>query len=124
MIPSIVKKSIKKKLQESDYKLERKLSDTLVSLKIERDTHVPDLLTRIRIAPGIAVVGQKAKVKRFFDGDAQVFVGVKYMTKTDEVYASVKQLADTIKVLPGVKSVAILMHNGKKITFDGKKLIF
>ena len=124
MIPSIVKKSIKKKLRESDYKLERKLSDTLVSLKIERDTHVPDLLTRIRIAPGIAVVGQKAKVKRFFDGDAQVFVGVKYMTKTDEVYASVKQLADTIKVLPGVKSVAILMHNGKKITFDGKKLIF
>jgi hypothetical protein len=124
MIPSIVKKSVKKNLQESDYKLERKLSDTLVSLKIERDTHVPDLLTRIRIAPGVAVVGQKAKVKRFFDGDAQVFVGVKYMTKTDEVYASVKQLADTIKVLPGVKSVAILMHNGKKITFDGKKLIF
>ena len=124
MIPSIVKKSIKKNLQESDYKLERKLSDTLVSFKIERDTHVPDLLTRIRIAPGVAVVGQKAKVKRFFDGDAQVFVGVKYMTKTDEVYASVKQLADTIKVLPGVKSVAILMHNGKKITFDGKKLIF
>ena len=124
MIPSIVKKSIKKNLQESDYKLERKLSDTLVSLKIERDTHVPDLLTRIRIAPGVAVVGQKAKVKRFFDGDAQVFVGVKYMAKTDEVYASVKQLADTIKVLPGVKSVAILMHNGKKITFDGKKLIF
>tara|TARA_S200002703_G_C3734082_1_gene225660 strand:+ start:421 stop:792 length:372 start_codon:yes stop_codon:yes gene_type:complete len=123
MIPEIVKKTIKK-INESDYKLERKLSDTLVSLKIERDTHVPDLLTRIRIAPGIAVVGQKAKVKRFFDGDAQVFVGIKYMTKTDEVYASVKQLADTIKVLPGVKSVAILMHNGKKITMDGKKLLF
>lgn len=123
MIPEIVKKTIKK-INESDYKLERKLSDTLVSLKIERDTHVPDLLTRIRIAPGVAVVGQKAKVKRFFDGDAQVFVGIKYMTKTDEVYASVKQLADTIKVLPGVKSVAILMHNGKKITMDGKKLLF
>ena len=51
-------------------------------------------------------------------------VFIKYMAKTDEVYASVKQLADTIKVLPGVKSVAILMHNGKKITMDGKKLLF
>lgn len=124
MIPAIVKKTIKNNINESDYKLERKLSDTLVSLKIERDSHVPDLLTRIRIAPGVAVVGQKAKVKRFFDGDAQVFVGIKYMAKTNEVYASVKQLADIIKVLPGVKSVAILMHNGKKITMDGKKLLF
>jgi len=124
MIPSIVRKSAEKFLRESDYKLDRKLSSTLLSLKIERDTHVPDMLTRIRIATGVAVVGQKAKVRRFFDGDAQVFVNVKYMSDTDEVYASVKELADTVKKLPGVKSVAILVHNGKKITYNGKKLIF
>ena len=51
-----------------DYKLKRKLAMAVVNLKIENETHVPDLMTRIRILPGIAVVGQKDKVARFSDG--------------------------------------------------------
>ena len=39
-----------------------------VSLKLllAPDAHVPDLLTRIRILEGVAVVGQKDKVDKFF----------------------------------------------------------
>jgi hypothetical protein len=116
--------SIQSKLLESLYKLDRKLSDSLLSLKLERDTHVPDLMTRIRILPSIAVVGQKAKVRRFFDGDAQLFLGVKYLPETEEIMQSIETLSKMIKTLPGVKSVAVLQHNKKKIQKDGKKLIF
>jgi len=109
---------------ESLYKLERKLSNSILSLKLERETHVPDLMTRIRILPSVAVVGQKAKVRRFFDGDTQLFVGVKYLPKSQQIIPSLTNLSRMIKTLPGVKSVAVIMHNKKKITKDGKKLIF
>ncbi len=111
-------------LLESLYKLERKLDKAVLSLKLERETHVPDLMTRIRILPTVAVVGQKAKVRRFFDGDAQLFISVKYMPKSDDIMKSLESLSKMIKTLPGIKSVAVLMHNKNKITKDGKKLIF
>ena len=116
--------SIEKLVIESLYKLERKLDKTVLSLKLERETHVPDLMTRIRILPTVAVVGQKAKVRRFFDGDAQLFVSVKYMPKTEDIMQSLETLSRMIKTLPGIKSVGVIMHNTNKITKDGKKLIF
>ena len=50
---------------ESLYKLQKKIETIVVTLRLERDTHVPDLMTRIRILPSVAVVGQKDKVDRF-----------------------------------------------------------
>ena len=116
--------NIESVILESLYKLDRKLDKAVLSLKLERETHVPDLMTRIRILPSVAVVGQKAKVRRFFDGDAQLFISVKYMPKTDDIMQSLESLSKMIKTLPGIKSVAVLMHNKNKITKDGKKLIF
>ena len=55
-------------IEEAAYKMEKKLSSSILLLKLERETHVPDLMTRIRILPGVAVVAQKDKVARFFDG--------------------------------------------------------
>ncbi len=112
------------RLIESAYKLERKLSNSLMTLKLERETHVPDLLTRIRILPGIAVVAQKDKVARFFDGDAQLTIRIKFLSKTDDILKSIKNLSKMIKNLPGVKSVALETYNKRKITMKGKKLIF
>ena len=113
-----------KRIIESAYKLERKLSNTLMTLKLQRETHVPDLMTRIRILPGIAVVAQKDKVARFFDGDAQLTIRIKFLSKTDDILKSVKHLAKMIKNLPGVKSVALETYNKRNITMKGKKLIF
>ena len=36
---------------ESLYKLEKKVSSCTLTLKLESETHVPDLMTRIRILP-------------------------------------------------------------------------
>ena len=112
------------KIAESLYKMDRKLSTCIFTLKLERETHVPDLMTRIRILPGIAVVAQKDKVARFFDGDAQLQISVKYLPVSDQIFDSVRKISKDIKSLPGVKSVAVDVYNKRKITLKGRKLIF
>ena len=111
-------------LIESIYKLTRKISTTVLTVKLENETHVPDLMTRIRILPGVAVVGQKEKVSRFMDGDAMLNLSIKYLPRTDEIYNGLKHLSNMIKRLPGVKSVTIGSFNKKKITIRGQKIIF
>ena len=109
---------------ESLYKLEKKLKSTEMTLKLETDTHVPDLMTRIRILPTVAVVAQTDKVARFADGDALLTISIKYLPKTSEIYSSVKQLATMIKRLPGCKTVSVDTYDKTRITLRGKKIIF
>jgi hypothetical protein len=109
---------------ESLYKLERKVTSTTLTLKLEGDTHVPDLMTRIRILPSVAVVAQADKVARFMDGDAMLTISIKYLPKTSEIYSSIKKLSGMIKNLPGVKTVSVDKYNKKIIKFKGNKLIF
>jgi len=109
---------------ESTYKLQRKLTSCVVTLKLERETHVPDLMTRIRILPAVAVVGQKEKVARFVDGDARLQISIKFLPKSEVIFSNLKSLSKMIKRLPGVKSVAIDSYNKKRITLKGQKIIF
>lgn len=109
---------------ESLYKLQRKIETAVVTLRLERDTHVPDLMTRIRILPSIAVVGQKDKVDRFVDGDARLKISIKYLPRSEEIYKSLKHLSLMIKKLPGVLSVTVDEYKKRKVTSRGKKIIF
>ena len=108
---------------ESLYRMEKKLSSSILILKLERETHVPDLMTRIRILPGVAVVAQRDKVARFFDGDAQLTISVKYLAETDSILKNIRSLGKSIKSLPGVKSVAFDSFDKRKITFKGRKIV-
>ena len=108
----------------TNYKLKRKLATAVVTLKIENEVHVPDLMTRIRILPGIAVVGQKDKVARFSDGDGLLPLSIKYLPQSDEIYQSIKNVSNLVKKLPGVKNVAVQSFNKRNITMKGKILIF
>lgn len=109
---------------ESTYKLKRKLATAVLSIKLEKQTHIPDLATKIRILPGVAVVGQQEKVARFMGGDAIVSLSVKFLPETDEIYKSLKDLSVLIKNLPGVKSIAVEEFNKQQISMNGKKIIF
>lgn len=111
------------KLIESAYKLERKLSNCVMTLKLEIDTHVPDLMTRIRVLPGVAVVAQKDKVARFFDGDSQLKIIVKYLPENDDIISSINGVGQAIKELPGVIAVVIHEYNKRKITLKGKRIV-
>jgi hypothetical protein len=109
---------------ESLYKLEKKVTNVSMTLRLETDTHVPDLMTRIRILPSVAVVAQLDKVARFMDGDAMLTISVKFLPKSTEIYASVKKLAMMIKRLPGVKTISIDTYDKRKLTLRGEKIIF
>lgn len=109
---------------ESLYKLEKKITNVSLTLKLETDTHVPDLMTRIRILPSVAVVAQLDKVARFMDGDAMLNISIKYLPKSSEIYASVKKLSMMIKRLPGVKTITIDTFDKRKLTLRGQKIIF
>jgi hypothetical protein len=111
-------------LIESMYKLERKVASTVLSLKLESETHVPDLMTKIRILPSVAVVGQTERVARFADGDATLEISVKFLPRTNEIYGSLKKLTAMIKKLSGVKTILVKSYNKKSITLRGQKIIF
>ena len=108
---------------ESMYRLERKLTPCILTLKLERETHVPDLMTRIRILPGVSVVAQKDKVARFFDGDAQLQINVKFLAESEEMLKNIYFIGKKIKKLPGVKSVAVDVFDKRKVTFKGRKIV-
>lgn len=112
-----------KKIIEAAYKLDRKLSSCIITLKLEAETHVPDLMTRIRILPGVAVVAQKDKVARFFDGDAQLKISIKFLPENDEIIESINGLGKSIKNLPGVLAVIVHEFNKRKITLKGKRIV-
>ena len=111
-------------IAESLYKLERKIATVILTLVLENETHVPDLMTRIRILPSIAVVGQKQKVQRYMGSDAVLVISVKFLPRTDQIYVSLKQLSTMIKKLPGVKSITVDTYNKKSILLKGKKIVF
>tara|TARA_R110001583_G_scaffold65926_2_gene190118 strand:+ start:688 stop:1047 length:360 start_codon:yes stop_codon:yes gene_type:complete len=109
---------------ESLHKLKNKISQTVVTLRLDRDTHVPDLMTRIRILPSVAVVGQKEKVDRFMEGDARLTVSIKFLPISLQVYTALKELCTMIKRLPGVMSITVVSFDKRKITLKGEKIIF
>jgi len=109
---------------ESLYKLEKKVTNVSMTIKLETDTHVPDLMTRIRILPSVAVVAQLDKVARFMDGDAMLNISIKFLPKSSEIYASVRKLSLMIKRLPGVKTISIDTYDKRKLTLRGEKIIF
>ena len=109
---------------ESLHKLKTKISVTVITLKLEDETHVPDLMTRIRILPSVAVVGQKDRVDKYVDGDTRLKISIKYLPKSSEIYTSLKELCTMIKRLPGVLSISVESYEKRRITLKGQKLIF
>ena len=117
------KKYLLKEESESAYRLQKKLTTIIATLKLENLTHVPDLMTRIRILESVAVVAQKDKVARFFDGDANLKVSIKYMPESSDILAGIQILSKKIKGLPGVKNIIVHEHNKRKISLKGKRIV-
>ena len=109
---------------ESLYKMKSAIARAVITIRLENETHIPDLMTRVRILPSVAVVGQKEKVDRYMDGDARLSVSVKFLPNSTQVYASLKELCTMIKRLPGVLSITVESYDKRKITLRGEKLIF
>ena len=109
---------------ESLYKLQKKIVSCVLTLRLERDTHVPELMTKVRILPGVAVCAQNDKVDKFSEGDTRLQISLKFLPKSDEIYKSVSSIGKMITRLPGVMTVTVDEYNKKKITLKGKKIVF
>lgn len=109
---------------ENIYRLKHKLFKTLVLLYLDYETHVPDLMTRIRALPGFAVVGQSDKVERSQAGGARLLLSIKYLPSADDIYGNLDHMAEQIKKLPGVQGMKILEYNKRPILKNGKPLMY
>jgi len=109
---------------ESLHKLQGKIVTVVMTVRLERETHVPDLMTRVRILPSIAVVGQKEKVDRYAGGDSRLQISIKFLPRGEAIYKNLKFLSSMIKKLPGVLSVTIDVYNKRIITSGGNKIVF
>ena len=65
--------------EDAEFRLKREVVKTTLRLICTQDTHVPDLLTRIRVLPSVAVVGQRERVVRPEKGRATLIIYVKYL---------------------------------------------
>ena len=112
-------------LQERDetYRLKRDLMNVICTFSLDENIHVPDMLTRIRVLPTIAVVGQKSKVERVKLGSARLNVYVKFLPEAGGVLDNLKRLGTLLKTVPGIKSVKFLAVGGKPVTVDGNPLV-
>jgi hypothetical protein len=116
--------AVRKILNEEEFRLTKDVVKTSCRLTLSQDTHVPDLLTRIRILPSVAVVGQKERVIRPQTGRAILTVYVKYLPLAGEsMYQSVKSLTRKIKSLPGVEIVSVLTIDGRQVLHKGEKIV-
>lgn len=109
---------------ENIYRLKFKLFRTVVIITLDYETHVPDMMTRMRSLSGFAVVGQTEKVERIQGSGGKVTLSIKYLPSSDEIYNNLDEMAEKIKSLPGVKNIKILTYNKRPILKNGKPLIY
>ena len=109
-------------LEYEETRLDKSLVNINCILKISKDTHVPDTLTRVRVLPTVSVVGQKSPVERT-ESSATVEIYVKFLPNSSETYKNILSISKLIKALPGVEIVKVLSLGGKKVSYKGKPII-
>jgi hypothetical protein len=109
---------------ENIYRLKHKLFKVAIYISLDYDTHVPDLMTRMRSLKGFAVVGQTEKVDRLQKTGARVGMSIKYLPQSEDLYANIDEMALLIKKLAGVKRIRILTYNKRPILKNGKPLVY
>ena len=109
---------------ENVYRLKFKLFRVVAILTLDYETHVPDMMTRMRSLSGFAVVGQTEKVERIQGASGRITLSIKYLPQTNEIYSNLDEMAERIKSLPGVRNIKILTYNKRPILKNGKSIIY
>tara|TARA_B100000214_G_scaffold349661_1_gene302720 strand:- start:1343 stop:1705 length:363 start_codon:yes stop_codon:yes gene_type:complete len=110
-------------LENDPARLQTDLMNVTCVLQMDEGAHVPDTLTRIRVLPTVAVVGQKSKVNRPSAGAASLEIYIKFLPDKGGTYSNLKSLGKMVKSLPGVRTVKYLTVSGRKVLFKGKALV-
>jgi hypothetical protein len=109
--------------EQDDTRLSQELVKVSLRLIMDKDAHVPDTMTRIRVLPTVAVVGQKEPVDRTSGGSTVLDIYVKFLPASSETYRNLKSLSELIKTLPGIKIVRVLTLGGRVVQYKGKPIV-
>tara|TARA_R110001583_G_scaffold115531_1_gene266026 strand:+ start:6497 stop:6877 length:381 start_codon:yes stop_codon:yes gene_type:complete len=104
-------------------RLDKSLTNVTLRVSIDSETHIPDTMTRIRVLPTVAVVGQTSPINRTESNIAKLECYVKFLPNTSEVYRNLLNLAKLIRSLPGVKMVKILTLDNKVVSYKNKPIV-
>ena len=119
-LKDVIKSIVLKEYEET--RLDRSLLNVNCFLKLSKDTHVPDTLTRIRVLPTVSVVGQRSPVQRSESG-AAVEVYIKFLPNSSDTYKNIMNIAQLVKGLPGIKLVKVVALGGRNISYKGQPII-
>jgi len=110
-------------VEQSATRLTRDQMKITCRLIMQRDSHVPDTLTRIRALPMVTVVGQKEPVNRTQSGNTVLEVYVKFLPSSEGSYRNLISIAKLVKGLPGMKIVRVISVDGRPILYKGEPII-
>jgi hypothetical protein len=123
-LDELMAQQILEQSEQDPYRLKTDLVKCTLNLSLDEGAHVPDTLTRIRILPTVAVVGQREKVRRPERGSATLIIYVKFLPRSgNTLYQSLKSLGKMVKSLPGVRIVTMLSVGGRLVTHKGEKIV-
>lgn len=108
---------------KEDKHLASKMLKAEISVKLELEAHVPDMMTLVRILPSVAVVGQTDKVERSTAEGTVADIYVKFLPVPGSVYFNLVKLCRAIKALPGVKIVKVEKLGGRKVIYKGQPIV-
>lgn len=106
-----------------DKHLASKMLKAEVSVKLQLEAHVPDMMTLVRILPSVAVVGQTDKVERSTAEGTVADIYIKFLPVPGSVYFNLVKLCRAIKALPGVKIVKVEKLGGRKVVYKGQSIV-
>ena len=118
-----IREAIGAVLEEADTRLKRDLMNVTMRLIMQNESHVPDTLTRIRVLPSVAVVGQKEPVVRPEAGNVKLEIYVKFLPSVSNTYEALVSIGKLIKSLPGVKVIHVLSVGGRKVLYKNKPIM-
>tara|TARA_Y100000992_G_C20941586_1_gene339306 strand:+ start:142 stop:474 length:333 start_codon:yes stop_codon:yes gene_type:complete len=105
------------------FRLSKSLTNITIAVICDPEIHVPDLLTKVRILPTVAVVGQSDKVMRTETGETIVDIYVKFLPVSTKRYKNIIAMCELIKSLPGVNKIKVLELDKKPVSFKGNQII-
>jgi hypothetical protein len=110
-------------IKEVDKRLASKMIKVDVAIKLDQRAHVPDTLTRIRVLPTVAVVGQSDRVERSSVTGTVLECYIKFLPNPGSLYNNLLIVCKLIKALPDVKMVRVIRVGSRPVTFKGKPIL-
>jgi len=119
---TLIKEYISLLLEQDSTRLKKDLINVTMKLTMTKDSHVPDTLTRIRVLPSVAVVGQDEPVDRS-GGTTKLEIYVKFLPTAENTHDSLQTVGKLIKGLPGIKMIKMISVGGRPVLWKGKPIV-